>query len=156
MKAEQVVSLIKSLGWAIAVVVVVLFGPWDRLLPAPAPGPGPGPSPTPVVSSYEDFRQIVLPASAEQKKQLSDFLSALSDQFSRLDGSIDGEAIRDFLKSADTYRFKGTDLIGAFPGYTQVTNAYIEQAVGIESRDFGPSDFQKLAALYAGLSKACE
>ena len=148
------VALVEKGIWPIELIAVAAFVPWDRVLPNPSPSPDdpapPGPAPV-VDRDLQALADVVKDAESSDRQALADFLDAVAEQFSRTQ-SADLSVVNEFLSSADTYRFQGTDLIGAFSGFTAVRDRLLTREVGVESRLLSAAELKKLSALFASMA----
>ena len=152
--SDKILDWVRALGLPAAIIILVFYGPWDRVFPDPQPAPEPN-VPVVVDDDMEELKAVVSKGDPSDRKKLCDFFCAVSDQFKRID-SAPTDAVVHFIKDAETYRIQGTDLQDAFPGFTAVRNKLLSDAIGTESRTLGKADCEKLSELFADMCQACK
>lgn len=128
-------------------LVIVAFILGTAWLLNQAPKPNSLPDPTPQIAVSESVMELTKVADAGDPvavKKLAALYSDFAEVLSRVEpGSLQSSQLRLWLIKSDTYLIRGTNLVGAVPGFGTAKDKVFTEALGMEDR---PLDAKDLAA----------
>lgn len=119
--------------------------------------PDNAPSRPAVSDSVRALKQVAAAGERATVAKLSALYSDFAEVLSRVEpGSLQSSQLRTWLIKSDTYLIRGTNMVGAVPGFGAAKDKIIADALGMEDRPLTDKDIAAAVAACRSIAEACK
>lgn len=156
MKSSNIIVVVALIGWLLVKNDVIdvdlpdLFKS-DKEVVTKVEIPEPDASDKELVAPV---RKVVKDVDLDKRLAIAHLYMSKADTISRVEGEITSNQVQQWLDAADEYRWRGTNLVGSVPGFSEAANAAVTASIGLEAKTLGPSDREALESVLEAIAWA--
>jgi hypothetical protein len=139
-------------------VIAAIIGIAWLVNQTPATKPKPDNVPQVAVSeSVIALKQVASTGDRAATAKLASLYSDFAEVLSRVEpGSLQSSQLRTWLIKSDTYLIRGTNMVGAVPGFGAAKDKVIEEALGMEDKPLDAPELAKAVAACKSIAQALQ
>ncbi len=140
--------------WVLIIGGIVLAAWLFNQAPQPKPSPYSKPQVT-VSASLQEMQQVAKAGDKTAVAKLANLYSDFAETLSRVEpGSLQSSQLRTWLINSDTYLIRGTNMVGAVPGFGSAKDKVITEALGLDDRPLDAKDIATAVAACRSIADA--